>query len=85
MIHCSQIATDTYISERDNDLWHLYNSSFSNVRKYNVSLGDDRIGLIRVASFGVHLQHYEMELPPRMSLLNLLAKSQEVIEQLQAS
>ena len=57
--------------------------SFFKVRKYNVSLGDDRIGLIRVASFGAHLKHYQMELPPRLSLLKLLAKSREVIEQLE--
>ena len=38
---------------------------------------------MRVASLGAHLEHYEQELPSRISLLKLLARSQEVIEQLE--
>ena len=84
IIQCSEVATDTNITDKDNDLWHLHDMSFTKVKKYNFSLGDDRIGLIQVSSFGAHLQHCQMELPPRLSLLKMLARSQEVIEQLES-
>ena len=53
------------------------------MEKYNVSLGDDMIGLTKIASYGAHLQHYESEMPSRISLLRLLARNQEVMKQLE--
>ena len=83
IIHCSKATNETYVADKENAIWHLRNSTFYKVRKYNVSLGGDMIGLTKVASYGAHLQHYESEMPSRISLLKLLARNQEVIEQLE--
>ena len=63
VVHCSLVTADTYVSDKNHDIWHLQNLSVAKVTKCNVTLGDDRIGLVRVASFEAHLQHHETELP----------------------
>ena len=83
VIHCNKATNETYVADKEDTLWHLLNSTFYKVQKYNVSLGDDMIGLTKIASYGAHLQHYESEIPSRISLLKLLARNQEVIEQLE--
>ena len=82
-IHCSAVSSDTYISDKHRDIWHLHNMEFKKIKKYNVTISDDNVGLIRVAAFGAHLEHYQKELPPRMSLLKMLARTQEALEQLE--
>ena len=83
VVHCHKATNETYVADKENTLWHLRNATFRKVEKYNVSLGDDMIGLTKIASYGAHLQHYESEMPSRMSLLRLLARNQEVMKQLE--
>ena len=82
-VSCDGVDNDTYIADKDNNIWHKHKTTFRKIKKYNVPISNDHIGLVKIAPYGASLRHYNEEPPSRNSLLFMLARSKEVLEQLE--
>ena len=79
---CNESLPTQYIVDRRNQLWELRKGNFKKVPKYDWKLSRKQIGMIKIGTFSRKLTHYEKKPPPRTTLLAILNRNRDNLEEL---
>ena len=81
-LKCTRTKKLWYISDIKGTLWRLTDGKFHKVAQYLLNMPDASYPMRKIAHFDLRLLHYDNKNPTRLSLLALLARNKDNLEDL---
>ena len=81
-IPCSKNKKHWYVTDKDGTLWQLEKNKFHRIHKFAWAILKNKIELTKIGHFNLQLLHYDEKIPSRISLLTLLSRNKDNLEDL---
>ena len=81
-IPCTTNTKLWYVTDKKGALWQLRANRFREVHKYAWAILSNKVELTKIGHFNLQLLHYDEKTPSRLSLLALLSRNKDNLEDL---